>query len=86
MLTNEIEVPEIGQLRTNTTQIRLEKMMSFEWVGQTLASLFWIISVFAYGGPKGLGDWLQLMAASSWMMSNVATILVVTPDAKVTEI
>ena len=36
-------------------------MMRIEWIGQTLASLFWIVSVFAYGGPEGLGDWLQLM-------------------------
>ena len=51
-------------------------MMSFEWIGQTLASLCWIISVFIYG-ISSTGDWLQLMAASSWMLSNVASIIVI---------
>ena len=55
---------------------RLSKMMSFEWIGQTLASLCWIISVFIYG-ISSTGDWLQLMAASSWMLSNVASIIVI---------
>ena len=55
-------------------ETRLSKMMSFEWIGQTLASLCWIISVFIYG-ISSTGDWLQLMAASSWMLSNVASIL-----------
>ena len=49
-------------------ETRLSKMMSFEWIGQTLASLCWIISVFIYG-ISSTGDWLQLMAASSWMLS-----------------
>ena len=57
-------------------ETRLSKMMSFEWIGQTLASLCWIISVFIYG-ISSTGDWLQLMAASSWMLSNVASIIVI---------
>ena len=57
-------------------ETRLCKMMSFEWLGQTLASLCWIISVFIYG-ISSTGDWLQLMAASSWMLSNVASIIVI---------
>ena len=58
--------------------LNLEKMMTFEWLGQTLASLCWIISVFVYGfaNVDGLemstGDWLQLAAASCWMISNIA--------------
>ena len=28
---------------------RMEKILSFEWLGQTFASLFWIVSVFTYG-------------------------------------
>ena len=54
----------------------VSKMMSFEWIGQTLASLCWIISVFVYG-ISSTGDWLQLMAASSWMLSNIASIIVI---------
>ena len=57
-------------------ETRLSKMMSFEWIGQKLASLCWIISVFIYG-ISSTGDWLQLMAASSWMLSNVASIIVI---------
>tara|TARA_B100001559_G_C16180341_1_gene475081 strand:+ start:436 stop:621 length:186 start_codon:yes stop_codon:yes gene_type:complete len=54
--------------------LNFERMKSFEWLGQTIASLCWIISVFTYG-ISSTGDWLQLLAASSWMVSNIASIL-----------
>ena len=54
-------------------QTRMKKIMTIGWLGQTVASLCWILSVFAYG-ISTTGDWLQLFAASSWMMSNIATI------------
>ena len=63
-------------LDSRHVETRLSKMMSFEWVGQTLASLCWMISVFVYG-ITSTGDWLQLMAASSWMLSNIASILII---------
>ena len=63
-------------LDSRHVETRLSKMMSFEWVGQTLASLCWMISVFLYG-ITSTGDWLQLMAASSWMLSNIASILII---------
>ena len=75
MLTEKSDIQEIKKFETVPEQIRLSKMMRIEWIGQTLASLFWIVGVFAYGGPEGLGDWLQLMAASSWMLSNIASIM-----------
>ena len=75
MLTEKSDIQEIKKFETVPEQIRLSKMMRIEWIGQTLASLFWIVSVFAYGGPEGLGDWLQLMATSSWMLSNIASIM-----------
>lgn len=59
--------------------LNLEKMMTFEWLGQTLASFCWIVSVFVYGYANGdtlemsTGDWLQLAAASCWMISNIAS-------------
>ena len=56
----------------------VEKISSFEWIGQTLASLCWIISVFVYENDVSLwstGDWLQLAAASSWMVSNLASAI-----------
>ena len=63
-------------LNSRHVETRLSKMMSFEWKGQTLASLCWMISVFAYG-ISSTGDWLQLMAASSWMLSNIASIIII---------
>tara|TARA_A200000113_G_scaffold201431_2_gene195202 strand:- start:18109 stop:18339 length:231 start_codon:yes stop_codon:yes gene_type:complete len=75
MLTEKGDIQEVKGFETFPEQTRLSKMMRMEWIGQTLASLFWIVSVFAYGGPEGLGDWLQLMAASSWMLSNIASIM-----------
>jgi hypothetical protein len=45
-----------------------------EWLGQTVASLAWIISVFLYG-ISSTADVLQLAAASSWMVANIATAL-----------
>ena len=75
MLTEKGDIQEVKGFETVPEQILLSKMLRIEWIGQTLASLFWIVSVFAYGGPEGLGDWLQLMAASSWMLSNIASIM-----------
>ena len=61
--------------------LNVEKMVSFEWLGQTLASLCWIVSVFVYGYTNSdvlvmsTGDWLQLAAASCWMVSNFASAI-----------
>ena len=57
-----------------------EKMLSLEWLGQTAASACWIVSVFVYSDgalPGNAGDWLQLAAASSWMIANMASILLI---------
>jgi hypothetical protein len=62
-----------------SSETRLSKALSLEWLGQTLASLCWIISVFVYG-ISGTGDWLQLGAASCWMLSNIATIVAIKPN------
>lgn len=53
---------------------RLARARRIGWLGQTVASLCWIASVFTYG-LSSAGDWLQLAAASSWLMANVATLL-----------
>lgn len=61
-------------------QSRVEKMLSFEWLGQTIASACWIVSVFVYSDgalPANAGDWLQLAAATSWMTANVASVLTI---------
>ena len=48
------------------------RMLTIEWVGQTLASLCWIVSVFCYG-LSSIGDWLQLCAATCWLIANIAS-------------
>ena len=70
------EIDNINQNTNNTTSknSRINKMMSLEWLGQTVASGAWIVSVFVYG-LASTGDYLQLVAASSWMLSNIATII-----------
>ena len=52
----------------------LKRALRLEWLGQTLASLFWIVSVFTYG-ISAAGDWLQLMAASAWFVANLAALV-----------
>ena len=51
----------------------LTRALRVEWLGQTSASLFWIASVFTYG-ISSTGDWLQLLAASAWLVANIATL------------
>ena len=52
----------------------LARMLRLEWLGQTVASLCWIASVFAYGSLSTAGDWLQLCAASAWLLANIASV------------
>ena len=61
-----------------SSETTVDKMKSIPWLGQTLASLCWIVSVFVYGfanGEMSNGDWLQLAAASCWMVSNIASVM-----------
>jgi len=60
---------------TQSNNTRISKMMSLEWLGQTVASGAWIVSVFVYG-LESTGDYLQLVAASAWMLSNIAGVVV----------
>ncbi|MGB0717268.1 MAG: hypothetical protein ACPGXK_15425 [Phycisphaerae bacterium] len=78
--------PEAVAMNTTTrtegstsTPSLLDRMLRIEWLGQTVASLSWIASVFAYG-ITGPGDWLQLLAASSWLVANIAAVGAPTPD------
>ncbi len=52
----------------------LAKALRIPWLGQTVASLCWILSVFAYGITSS-GDWLQLCAASAWLAANIVTLV-----------
>ena len=58
---------------------RLERVLRIEWLGQTVASICWIGSVLAYG-ISSFGDWLQLFAASSWLLANIAAVVTVKAD------
>lgn len=73
MLNNETRHDKSALLE-KSPQTRFEKMTSIEWLGQTIASGSWIISVFVYG-LSSTGDYLQLIAASSWMLSNIAAVI-----------
>lgn len=57
----------------------LARIFRIEWLGQTVASLCWIASVFTYG-IAAPGDWLQLCAASAWLMANIASIAIAESD------
>ena len=67
----------IARHRNNTSlpnrKRRLIKLTHPEWLGQTIASLGWIASVLIDGISSG-GDWLQLIAASAWLLSNMAAL------------
>ncbi|MEM7026763.1 MAG: hypothetical protein AAF410_00885 [Pseudomonadota bacterium] len=52
---------------------RIFKKQSIGWLGQTTASLCWIASIMVTGIHSN-GDWLQLCAASAWLIANIATI------------
>ena len=79
MLDNtNAEIPNVGTSSSINQASRLKKILTFEWLGQTFASAFWIVSVFTYG-ISSTGDWLQLFAATSWMVSNIASVMVINP-------
>ena len=65
-------------LESNGAGTRLQKAMSLEWLGQTGASLCWIASVLTYGISSN-GDWLQLFAASSWLIANLSVLAAFNP-------
>lgn len=58
---------------------RIGRALRVEWLGQTAASVCWIASVLTYGIRSG-GDWLQLFAASAWLLANIAAIAATEPD------
>ena len=58
---------------------RLAKVWSLPWLGQTAASTCWISSMLA-SGIGSPGDWLQLCAASAWLVANIATLVTAPAD------
>ena len=61
-------------MMSNQSVPLVSRMLRLEWLGQTVASLCWIVSVFLYG-IDSMADVLQLVAASSWLVANVASLL-----------
>ena len=49
---------------------KLKSNLSLLWLCQLIASTSWMASVFVYGSFAP-GDYLQLIAASSWTISNI---------------
>lgn len=58
---------------------RLARMRSIKWLGQTTASVCWIGSMLT-SGIASSGDWLQLCAASAWLLANIATLVAADGD------
>jgi len=65
--------------KTPSTPSFARRFFRIDWLGQTAASICWIISVFAYG-LSSAGDFLQLSAASAWLIANFAAITFYTND------
>ncbi len=58
---------------------RLARTLRVGWLGQTAASVCWIASMLTYGISSS-GDWLQLFAASAWLLANFASIATTEAD------
>ena len=58
---------------------RLARALRVKWLGQTAASVCWIGSMLTYGISSS-GDWLQLFAASAWLLANIASIATAEAD------
>ncbi len=58
---------------------RLARTLRVEWLGQTAASVCWIASMLTYGVSSS-GDWLQLFAASAWLLANIASVATAEAD------
>lgn len=63
----------------STSTGSMQKALNIKWLGQTAASLCWIGSVLAYG-ISATGDWLQLSAASAWLLANIAAFVTAEED------
>lgn len=69
MLSKSLEVLDDSGQQSK----RLVQAMRLDWLGQTIASVCWISSVFAYG-ISSVGDGLQLTAALAWLIANLASL------------
>ena len=67
-----VQVPA-NHVDASVTPTWQQRIYSVEWLRQTVASLCWIASVFVYG-ISSTGDWLQLGAATAWLIANLASL------------
>ena len=74
-----LKVQHRDAVASSEMRSRLATARSLKWLGQTAASLCWIGSMLAYGIESG-GDWLQLCAASAWLLANIATLVTAEAD------
>ena len=70
---------EKGAVASGARRSRLARARSTKWLGQTAASICWMSSM-ATSGIESSGDWLQLCAASAWLVANIATLMTAEPD------
>ena len=75
MLTGNDE----GAVAPGARRSRLARMRSIQWLGQTAASVCWIGSMLSYG-IRSNGDWLQLCAASAWLLANIVAVATAEAD------
>ena len=68
-----------GAVASGAGGSRLAKVRSVEWLGQTAASVCWIGSMLSYG-VRSNGDWLQLLAASAWLLANIVAVATAEAD------
>ncbi|MCY4132674.1 MAG: hypothetical protein OXF39_08555 [Nitrospira sp.] len=66
-------------IASGTGRSQLARTLRVKWLGQTAASVCWIASMLTYGISSS-GDWLQLFAASAWMLANIASIATAEAD------
>ena len=57
-----------------TKGTRWSHALRVEWLGQMMASLLWVASVFTYG-ISSAGDVLQLCAALTWTLANIDALM-----------
>jgi len=70
---------DAGAVASGAGRSRLAKVRNIEWLGQTTASVCWIGSMLTDGIRSG-GDWLQLCAASAWLLANIVAIATAEAD------
>ena len=57
---------------------KIQPRLLLAWLGQTVASLSWVVSVVLYEAEAGEtwshGDRLQMTAACAWLASNILAL------------